>query len=162
MHFLFFVLFKGFTFQNPEIKSVGMGLRINFAGGPIPAIVFNLSLYDNLDISLSIGGIYIKHNFILRNECNVKYFLTNNPLKPMIETGMGFTYMKLPKRNPVNNFVIDIHLLPGVEWDITRNFYTSFDIGLAYGVYTSYKLKRKVFPIFSIFNVETGYRTNYE
>ena len=145
-----------------SLSDIALGIRLNFAGGPIPALVLNTHLNREVLMAFSIGYFPTKAGPIVRGELNWRYLFLDE-VSPYVQGGIGYTVITYNRR--ARHFrkmrdvtVVDLHFNGGVQWDIVPEFNLSSDIGLGYGIFMSHRVgRRNAPPIFPIFNLEGIY-----
>jgi hypothetical protein len=150
---------------------MGVGLRVNFAGGPIPALILSARPEPRWLLSLSFGGFPTGAGPILRVEANGRYLFNEEKSRSYyIQAGCGNTWIfyneKAREIRGVERLnVRDFHFSGG----ISRNYsdvIVSGDVGFLYAPYFINPGMRERFgnvvPIVPMIDIEGVYRINKE
>ncbi len=147
--------------------NIGIGAKINFAGGPIPAVVFNAKLNDKVSLSLSAGCFPTRMGPIIRAELNFRYlFKEKEKRSPYIQGGLDYTTIRYnetgqQEKGRTQLDIKGIHFNGGMLWRLS-SLSLAADIGLMYAPYCINPCLKEEFPdvppIVPIINLECVYR----
>ena len=74
------------------ITDIGVGGKIDFAGGPIPSVIVSANLKDEMSVNFSAGGFPTRVGPIMRTALNFRYlFKEERKWSPYIQGGSGYT-----------------------------------------------------------------------
>jgi hypothetical protein len=144
----------------------GVGAKINFAGGPIPALVLDAKPDERWLFNISLGGFPTKAGPIIRGEVNFRYLFreTKRP-SYYVQGGYGNTVIKYneewqEKKHRDEVTVKDFHINGGISWKFS-SFGLSTDVGMFYAPFSINPYVREeyegVLPIVPIIDLEGIY-----
>lgn len=134
------------------ITDIGIGGEIDFAGGPIPSVVFHAKLKDKVSVNFSAGGFPTRMGPIMRMALNFRYlFKEKEKWSPYIQAGPGYTTIRYneygqQQKERARYDITGIHLNGGISWSCLSSLDISADFGLMYAPHCINPCIKEEFP----------------
>ncbi|MEA2065849.1 MAG: hypothetical protein U9O65_01915 [Thermotogota bacterium] len=134
------------------ITEIGIGVKIDFVGGPIPSIVFNAKLKDKVSVNFSAGGFPTRMGPIMRMVVNFRYlFKEKEKWSPYVQGGFGYTTIRFneygqQQKERTRYDVTGIHFNGGMTWSCLPRLDLSADFGLMYAPHCINPCVKEEFP----------------